>query len=174
MVMQNISHRYSPTFRFSWAFSNGVYFHIFQGGFLFSILLYVIQTKWYSASRSVSFRANFNSVIDNSVNLSSAAANVYLYGSGFCWSYLRTVLSWEATIKKCPFIFITWRFQSWWDCRLQFAVLLESSFVDVFILFVCIYFKGASFDDCFHCVCFFVNLLTKEEFNFGSFFRFFT
>lgn len=105
MVMQNISHRYSPTFRFSWAFSNGVYFHIFQGGFLFSILLYVIQTKWYSASRSVSFRANFNSVIDNSVNLSSAAANVYLYGSGFCWSYLRTVLSWEATIKKCPFIF---------------------------------------------------------------------
>ena len=64
-----------------------------------------------------------------------------------------------------------WRFQFWRKCRRQPVVLFQSSFVGIFMLFICTYFTGASFDDCFHCVWFLVNLSTKEEFNCGRFFE---
>ena len=44
-------------------------------------------------------------------------------------------------------------------------ILLEGSLVGALLLFVCIYFVGVFFNDCFHCVCFLVNLSMKEELN---------
>ena len=48
-----------------------------------------------------------------------------------------------------------------------------SSFAGVFTFFVCIYFTGPSFDDCFRAY-FLESLSTKEEFNFSSVFQFST
>ena len=100
----------------------------------------------------------------------------FRYGSGFRWGYFRTdystVLFSEAAIENCPSIIIPVArsfLVGLQTVSLQFYLSMSSS-AGVFMFFVCIYFTGASFNDCFRSVYFSESLSAKEEFNFGSFF----
>ena len=87
---------------------------------------------------------------DQTIDLQDDLIGYFLYGLGFCRGYFRTdysVLISEAVIAKCPFVFITVAILFWWFFRLLPCSLLKSSFVDVFIPFLCTCSTGVYLDD---------------------------
>ena len=141
------------------------------------VCVYVCVVCMYRKYMYVNLSRRLVSCRSQSMDLQSKSIDWFLHGSGFCWGLFPNRPQYSfifgSSHRKVSFNYKTcsgfilgavadfsWQFQ-----------LRMSPFAGVFMFFVCIYFTGPSFADCFRSAYFLENLSTKEEFNFGNFFQ---